>query len=245
MNIIIVEDHDSLREVTVSALGELGYNAKGINSGENLDYELVEFSPHIIVLDLNLPGEDGVSISKRIRANYPEIGIIMLTARTESKDKIVGYASGADIYLSKPTSIEELAATIQALSRRITVWADASLQLRLDPKSLQVAERARAIHQQLTNTKGKLPTLEELASQYSCPARKLNEEFIAEYGQSIHAYINEHRLNQAHRAVLETDIAIKQIADRLGYAHVNNFYSAFQTKFGYSPGYLRKTAKGN
>jgi DNA-binding response OmpR family regulator len=72
-----------------------------------------------MVIDLNLPGEDGISLARRMRAAQPSIGIIMLTARSESADKLAGYQSGADIYLTKPTSVEELDAAIWALARRI------------------------------------------------------------------------------------------------------------------------------
>ena len=119
MNILVIEDHEALREVTLSALGEMGHKARGISSAEALPAELESCVPHILILDLNLPGEDGISLAGRLRRMRPEIGIIMVTARIELSDKISGYESGADIYLTKPTSLEELTAAVYALSRRI------------------------------------------------------------------------------------------------------------------------------
>lgn len=100
--------------------------------------------------------------------------------------------------------------------------------------------RALALHAQLVGCEGKLPTLDELAKQYSRSAKLLNEEFSQEFGKSIYAFITEHRLNQAHMALENTNTSIKQLASVLGYSHVNNFTAAFARKFGYPPGSLRK-----
>ena len=100
--------------------------------------------------------------------------------------------------------------------------------------------RAQAIHAQLQACEGKLPSLGELAQQYGCAARLLNEDFIHEYGQTIFAFMVDFRLNQAHAALEHTRVSIKQLAHRLGYTHVSNFTIAFKKKFGYPPGYLRK-----
>jgi len=118
MNIVVVEDHDDLREVTVSALGARGHRAYGINCAEALGDELAGFAADVIIIDLSLPGEDGISLSRRLRAVNPELGIIMLTARDKAADVAMGYRSGADIYLTKPTSIEAMDAALQALVRR-------------------------------------------------------------------------------------------------------------------------------
>lgn len=119
LNIIVVEDHDDLRETTVASLADMGHFVRGVASAEALDDELIEFAAELLLLDLNLPGEDGISLAKRVRAVQPNLGIIMVTARAHAKDKAVGYNSGADIYLTKPTSIEELGAAVSALGRRI------------------------------------------------------------------------------------------------------------------------------
>jgi DNA-binding response OmpR family regulator len=72
-----------------------------------------------LLVDLNLPGEDGFALSQRLRAIQPDIGIIMITARGLSADKRRGYVSGADIYMTKPVALDELNAAIQSLSRRL------------------------------------------------------------------------------------------------------------------------------
>ena len=119
LKIIVVEDHDALREVTVVALGSMGHIVRGVECAEDLDEELSDFLADLLIIDLNLPGEDGISLTRRVRIAQPEIGIIMLTARGQVVDKLLGYETGADLYLIKPTSIEELGAAVQALSRRL------------------------------------------------------------------------------------------------------------------------------
>lgn len=139
LKIIVVEDHDELREVTVEALKGMGHDVRGVDCAESLDDTLVTFFANVLVLDLNLPGEDGISIARRLRKAQPDMGIIMVTAREAVKDVLTGYDSGADIYLTKPTSPEELGAAIKALGRRIRPASSASdVTLTLDTSVLQI-----------------------------------------------------------------------------------------------------------
>lgn len=138
LNIMVVEDHDALRELTVEALSQRGHNVRGVDSAGAMDDELGAFRADLLVLDLNLPGEDGLSLARRIRAAEPGVGIIMVTGRAQGNDRMRGYASGADIYLSKPASVEELDMAIAALARRIRPPARAEDALCLNPVSLQL-----------------------------------------------------------------------------------------------------------
>lgn len=88
----------------------------------------------IAIVDLNLPGEDGLLLSRRLRSAHPALGLIMVTARSLPQDKRAGYDSGADIYIAKPVSLEELAAAIAALGRRVRPAAT-SARLELDAVS--------------------------------------------------------------------------------------------------------------
>lgn len=119
LNIVVVEDHDALREVTVEALRGMGYGVQGVDCAEALSDELKSLSVDLMVIDLNLPGEDGISLAQRVCAVQPEVGIIMVTSRGQVNDKLLGYESGADIYLTKPTSVEEHGAAVKALARRL------------------------------------------------------------------------------------------------------------------------------
>ncbi len=138
LSILVVEDHDDLREATVMALARMGYPTRGVDCAEAMDETLSRFQADILLLDLNLPGEDGLSIARRLRAAQPDIGIIMVTARNQARDVMAGYGNGADIYVSKPVSPDELHAAIQALSRRLRPEPDAKDRLTLAAKSLEL-----------------------------------------------------------------------------------------------------------
>ena len=122
LNITVVEDHDALRAVTVEALRQQGHKVQGIACAEAIDDEAASAPSDLFIIDLNLPGEDGLSLSKRIRRGNPRAGIIMATGRTHVGDRIAGYESGADVYLSKPVEMEELLAAVSAVSRRADLW---------------------------------------------------------------------------------------------------------------------------
>jgi len=104
-------------------------------------------------------------------------------------------------------------------------------------------EKVRELYDYIMHLEGKLPTLDELAIHYGMSVRCLNDEFTREYGLPIYSFITNHRLNEAHVALLESDLPIKVLAQRLGYSHVNHFTIAFKNKFGYPPGSLRASIR--
>ncbi|MBU3589519.1 helix-turn-helix transcriptional regulator [Polynucleobacter sp. 80A-SIGWE] len=109
-----------------------------------------------------------------------------------------------------------------------------------DLTSRQAKKRLKDIKQYLMELEGKLPTLNSLAAQFDRSPRLLNDEFQQEYGESIFNFVVNHRLNTAHKVIAQSNVALKHLAKRLGYAHVNHFSAAFKKKFGYAPGSLRK-----
>jgi DNA-binding response OmpR family regulator len=119
LNIVLVEDHDLLRTVTESVLNGAGHKVLALGCAEEVDEALSAMNPDLYILDLNLPGEDGISLARRIRRSHPRVGIIMTTVRSEVADRLDGYESGADIYLPKPTDPNELLAAAEALGRRL------------------------------------------------------------------------------------------------------------------------------
>jgi len=119
MRVVVVEDHQDLRQVFVDALVDEGMDAMAVSCAEELDECLSAGMVHLLVLDVNLPGESGFDIAKRMRAADPKINIIMLSARTSESDRIQGYESGAEFYLCKPVSPTELSAAVKAVKRRV------------------------------------------------------------------------------------------------------------------------------
>lgn len=98
----------------------------------------------------------------------------------------------------------------------------------------------RKLHDTLINQEGKLPTIQEMASIAGMNAQKMNEIFKEEYQQTIHSFITQQRLEDAHAAIELSDIPLKEVAMKLGYSHVNHFSNAFKRQFGYAPSSIRK-----
>ena len=139
LEIVVVEDHDLVRDELVDFLNRPGIRVRGAEDGEVLDALLRQRHADILVVDLNLPGEDGLSICQRMREAFPEIGLVMLTARVMPADKTAGYQSGADVYLTKPANVDELEAVVANLSRRIRRRVSNGLQLDVPRQQLALA----------------------------------------------------------------------------------------------------------
>ena len=118
-SLILVEDNERLREELQNYLTEEGFDVRGVDSGEALNQALLERRADVLILDLNMAVEDGISIAKRMRISSPEVGIVMLTARVQSIDKQNGYQSGADVYMTKPARPAELVAALRNLLARL------------------------------------------------------------------------------------------------------------------------------
>lgn len=119
--ILIVEDEDSIREMIALNLRMGGYYTAEASSAESALalLENTEEGFDIAILDVMLPGMNGFSLCENIRRGNGQIGIIILSARTQEQDKIRGLSIGADDYMTKPFSVSELLARMEALSRRI------------------------------------------------------------------------------------------------------------------------------
>jgi two-component system response regulator ResD len=118
--LLIVEDEDNIRELLYSHLESEGYTCVAVGDGRQA-LEVVNRQPFdVIVLDLMLPGKDGLTLCREIRSHgrNRDAPILILTARREEQDKLAGFHQGADDYLTKPFSMNELAARVAALTRR-------------------------------------------------------------------------------------------------------------------------------
>lgn len=149
--VLIVEDDEDIADVLRRSLRNEGYEVRTSADGiEALDVA-AGFFPDLVVLDLGLPRLDGVEVCRRLRADS-DVPILMLTARSETEDRVGGLDSGADDYLVKPFERRELLARIRALLRRRPPRGSASLQiadLTLNPDTREVRRGAREI--ELTN----------------------------------------------------------------------------------------------
>jgi len=116
--ILVVDDDVRLRELLQRYLAEQGFTVRVASDAKEMDSILAENAVDLMVLDLMLPGEDGLSICRRMRATGAMLPIVMLTARDDEVDRIVGLEMGADDYLPKPFNPRELLARINAVLRR-------------------------------------------------------------------------------------------------------------------------------
>ena len=118
--VLVLEDEANIRGFVVINLNRAGYETIEAGTGEEA-LEQLRLNPDVRValLDIMLPDMDGFEVCRRIRAGNSKIGIIMLTARTQEMDKVTGFMTGADDYVTKPFSPAELTARIDALYRRI------------------------------------------------------------------------------------------------------------------------------
>lgn len=119
--ILLIEDEDHIRKFIKISLTREEFQVIEADSGERGIEKAGKESPDIVILDITLPGIDGYEVCKFLKKNYPEMGIIMLTARAQDSDKIEGLENGADHYIVKPFNPLELVAIVKSLLRRMHI----------------------------------------------------------------------------------------------------------------------------
>lgn len=142
VRILIVDDDSALRSLLTDYLTGEGFNVDGAEDGVAMDKWLAEKTTDLIILDLMLPGENGLALARRLRTRT-DVPIIMLSARGDDIDRIVGLEVGADDYMPKPFNPRELLARIRAVLRRRLPHAqpDANDRIRFGPYRLDLTQR--------------------------------------------------------------------------------------------------------
>jgi two-component system response regulator MprA len=149
--VLVVEDDEAITDVLRRTLRQEGHEVRASGDGVGALRAAEEFVPDLVILDLGLPGLDGVEVCRRLRAES-DVPILILTARIDLDDRVVGLDSGADDYLVKPFERQELLARMRALMRRRPPRGSAALvvgDLRLNPDTREVSRGEREI--ELTN----------------------------------------------------------------------------------------------
>ena len=118
MRILVVEDNEALARGVENALRDQGYAVDLVSDGEAADQFLRTQGADLALIDVNLPGLSGVDVVRRLRKRGVALPVLILTARTETRDRVEGLDAGADDYLAKPFALDELLARVRALSRR-------------------------------------------------------------------------------------------------------------------------------
>ncbi|MBS7700907.1 MULTISPECIES: response regulator [unclassified Chelatococcus] len=117
--IFVVDDEPGLRSMIEDYLGMQGFRVSGAANGAELDRLMTSKTPDLILLDINMPGESGFSIVRRLRSAAERMGIIMLTANADERSKLLALGHGADDYLVKPFEVRELLARVRSVLRRM------------------------------------------------------------------------------------------------------------------------------
>ncbi len=141
MKILIAEDTKDLNKVVTAALEHSGYSVDSAFDGEQASGLITENGYDLIILDIMMPKKDGIEVLRELRANHISTPVMMLTAKAEVDDRVVGLDAGADDYLAKPFAMKELLARVRAVARRkaeYTNGPDSFGDLKLDANTCEV-----------------------------------------------------------------------------------------------------------
>jgi two-component system, OmpR family, phosphate regulon response regulator PhoB len=149
-HVLIVDDDPRVRAMLARYLKGEGFRVGEAGDGTAMRACLARDTPDLVLLDLNLPGEDGLTLARELRAAHPALGLVMVTGRADVIDKVVGLEVGADDYIAKPFSMDALLARMRALLRRSnTVPAKSRLafaDITLDLAAHRVQRNGRTVH---------------------------------------------------------------------------------------------------
>ncbi len=127
-DILVVEDDAELRELVERRIRDTGYEVRTASTGTEALTRVAEKTPDVMLLDIMLPELDGLEVCRRLRATHPLLYIIMLTARSEEMDRVVGLEVGADDYVTKPFGLSELVARVRSALRRLRLTEEQAEQ---------------------------------------------------------------------------------------------------------------------
>lgn len=215
MHILIVEDERTLCETIVRSLRRLAYSVDFCYDGNEALNLLAVEKYDLVLLDLNLPGADGMTVLRQLRQTDKDTRVLILSARSEVSDKVAGLDAGASDYLSKPFHLEELEARIRSLTLRKFTQNDVVLScgdLSFDTKSRTASVRG----QELTLTRKEIGILEYLLLHQGRPVSQ--EELIEHvWDSSVDAFSNSIRVHiSALRKKLRTALGYDPIRNRIG-----------------------------
>jgi two-component system response regulator MprA len=147
--VLVVEDDQSVRDAVARALRYEGYDVRTAIDGTDALTHVADDDPDVVVLDVLMPGTDGLEVCRRLRTQGDFRPVLMLTARHEVSDRVAGLDAGADDYLVKPFALDELLARLRALMRRTSVTGGEQVltygDLSLDPQRRQAWRGAREL----------------------------------------------------------------------------------------------------
>lgn len=141
--VMVVDDDTTVASVVVNYLERAGHNVRQIGDGHSALAAIEQSRPDLMVLDLMLPGIDGLEVCRQVRERWPQLAVVMLTALSEPEDRIAGLEVGADDYVTKPFSPRELVLRVESVLRRMSVAAPPATKPLLTAGSITVDTAAR------------------------------------------------------------------------------------------------------
>ena len=229
IKILVIDDDDKLRSLLTRYLDQQGYAVDTLSDAHELDRKLARNRPDLLVIDIMMPGEDGLAVVRRLRAQGEMIPVIMLTARGDDIDRIIGLEMGADDYLAKPFNPRELTARIQSVLRRhqatpaLTASHDESAIIKFGDFCLHLGQRELSHQGKPTGlTSAEYAVLAVLATH---PRRPLTREQLMEMalgkgnGESLDRSIDVH-ISRLRKALENCNDGPRYIQTVWGYGYV-------------------------
>jgi two-component system, OmpR family, response regulator len=143
--VLVVDDEPNILELLAAALRFSGFEVHTADRGSTALERVVDVHPHIVVLDVTLPDDDGFEIARKLRADNARLPVLFLTARDAVEDRIAGLTAGGDDYVTKPFSLDELVLRLRAILRRTTEMADPQDSTMLTYADIELDESAHEV----------------------------------------------------------------------------------------------------
>ena len=214
MRILLVEDNDGLRKGIAYRLSDDGHAVDALDDGDDAEQFLRREGCDLVILDINLPGRDGLHILEGMRQRGDPRPVILLTARSATDDRVAGLDAGADDYLVKPFDMDELAARVRAVARRKAVAPRRTLALgplELDIEVPQLAgadgpidvpRRELAMLVALAEAGGSPVSKERLLDQMYGTGSANDEKVVEVYASRLRKRLSEHGVGiKVHRGI--------------------------------------------
>src|SRR6185312_882687 len=215
--VLVVDDEDHIVELARLYLSREGYEVEGVGDGSQAIARFAQLKPDLVILDIMLPGVDGLTICKEIR-KQSQVPIIMLTARDEVTDKVVGLEVGADDYLTKPFHPQELVARAKALLRRSHNEADVPRLIRAGKLEVDIERHEVRLDQARVHLRPKEFDLLALLARHPGRVFQRSELLDLVWGYDFPGYTRT------------VDVHVQQLREKLATAGVSN--PSIQTVWG-------------
>jgi DNA-binding response OmpR family regulator len=256
--VLVIEDDPDIARLVATHLEDLGCRVQLSDSGDEGLQLAMKFSYDLLVLDVMLPGMSGIEVCEKIRAANIPCSILMLTAKSEEVDKVLGLDSGADDYLTKPFGVKEFIARVKVIFRRAHAshrlpeknvggfgikngWSSASsVALSMNEKFLLHARRI--VENNIGNPDF---SVEQMAREMHRSRTQLFRKMKAVTQLSPNEYINELRLERAATLILSRADTLTQITYSVGFNEQSYFAKRFRKKFGVTPSEYYSKVTGN